>query len=150
MLTVNEIKAIVYKIKYRDWVFHVSYEAATYVSDLWLQVHFMAQDTESNSFSLQKCRKWRLSVHMTETEIVRTAWKALLAAVEHEAGEEFLYDGVAIYNPHIDVQHLRTAGGLTLDRRAPTELEAELAKKKSIEKFQIAYEKYLSVPTIRD
>ena len=51
-------------------------------------------------------RKWLLSEHMTETEIVWTAFKAILTALEHEAREKFLYRGVAIADSHTDVNAL--------------------------------------------
>jgi hypothetical protein len=43
--------------------------------------------------SQQKSRKWLLSAHMTKTEIVNTAWFAVKTAIEHEAREEFFYQG---------------------------------------------------------
>lgn len=55
-------------------------------------------------------RKWALSEHMTETEIVKTALVAVKAATEHETLEKFTYCGVAIFDPHIkvsDLLHLR-------------------------------------------
>ena len=48
-------------------------------------------------------RKWRISQHMTRSEIVQTALAATLAAVEHEAREKFLYKGHSIFDPHYDV-----------------------------------------------
>lgn len=51
-------------------------------------------------------RKWMLSPHMVDSEIVRTAWKAVQAAVEHEAAENFKFRGIAIYDPHVDVARL--------------------------------------------
>lgn len=51
-------------------------------------------------------RKWRLSPHMTDTEIVKTALKAVLSAVEHETLENFKYRGVSIFDPHIRVDDL--------------------------------------------
>jgi hypothetical protein len=48
-------------------------------------------------------RKWRLSLHMTDGEIVQTALAAVLAWHEHEARENFLYKGRAIFNPHLDL-----------------------------------------------
>ncbi len=51
-------------------------------------------------------RKWGLSYHMTETEVVKTALKAVLAAVEHEVLELFKYRGVTIFDPHIRVEDL--------------------------------------------
>lgn len=53
-----------------------------------------------------KGRKWLLSSHATKTEVVYTALKAVLAAVEHEAREQFRYRGVTICDPHIHVDDL--------------------------------------------
>lgn len=54
-------------------------------------------------------RKWDLSQHMTESEVVLTAWKAYLTFIEHEAREQFHYKGKKIFDPHIDVNALLEA-----------------------------------------
>jgi hypothetical protein len=54
-------------------------------------------------------RKWRLSPHMTNGEIVQTAFKALLTCLEHEARERFTYKGVPVLSPHWDIDVLVTA-----------------------------------------
>lgn len=51
-------------------------------------------------------RKWLLSEHMTDGEIIQTALKAVLAAHEHEAREQFLFKGQAIFDPHYDLVKL--------------------------------------------
>lgn len=51
-------------------------------------------------------RKWRLSPHMTDGEIAQTALKAILTALEHEARERFLVDGVPVFDPHYDLDKL--------------------------------------------
>jgi hypothetical protein len=51
-------------------------------------------------------RKWLLSYHMTDGEVVQTALMAALAAAEHEVRETFKYLGKAIYGPHLDVNKL--------------------------------------------
>jgi hypothetical protein len=53
-----------------------------------------------------KSRKWLLSPHMTDGEIVQTAFLAVLTALEHEARERFKYRGVSIFDPHYDVEEL--------------------------------------------
>lgn len=55
-------------------------------------------------------RKWLLSVHMTVSEVVRTAYKAIQAAEEHEMAENFRYKGVALFDPHRNVDLLVKAG----------------------------------------
>lgn len=65
-------------------------------------------------------RWWRLSLHMTPTEIVLTAFKAVLTALEHEAREQFTYKGVAVLDSHIDVEELvRIRSDEKLDARHP-------------------------------
>jgi hypothetical protein len=51
-------------------------------------------------------RKWFLSEHMTDGEVVQTALMACLAASEHEIREQFKYRGVSIFDPHYDIERL--------------------------------------------
>lgn len=51
-------------------------------------------------------RKWTISVHMTDGEIVQTIFKACLTAIEHEIREKFKYRGVSIFDPHYDIEKL--------------------------------------------
>jgi hypothetical protein len=95
-MTPPEIHSILSEITYKDWGFYVSMDPR----DCWLQVQFNADGEMWNG------RKWRLSPHMTKSEIVQTALKAVLTAEEHEAREKFLYKGKAIFGPHLDVEAL--------------------------------------------
>ncbi|WP_442108471.1 hypothetical protein [Pseudomonas sp. NUPR-001] len=53
-----------------------------------------------------KGRHWLLSPHMTEGEVVQTAWLALQTALEHERRENFRYKGAMIFGPHFDINAL--------------------------------------------
>ena len=53
-----------------------------------------------------KGRKWYMSKHMTDGEIVQTIFKAMMTAMEHELREGFLYRGRAIFDPHYDLDKL--------------------------------------------
>lgn len=53
-------------------------------------------------------RKWRLSRHMTNSEVVQTAFKAILTALEHEARELFRYRGVPVLHGHFDMEQIAT------------------------------------------
>lgn len=68
-----------------------------------------------------KSRKWFLSPHMTRGEIVQTAFKAVMTALEHEARELFKYKDVAIFDPHYDIDKLVELRSQTdaLKERAP-------------------------------
>jgi hypothetical protein len=55
---------------------------------------------------------------MTETEIVLTAFKAVLTAYEHEARENFKVDGFAVLDSHYSVDDMvNFAKVATLDGR---------------------------------
>ena len=45
-------------------------------------------------------RKWYISKHMTDDEILRTLFAAYKMFCEHEINENFLVDGVRFLNPH--------------------------------------------------
>lgn len=53
-----------------------------------------------------KGRKWPLSQHMTDGEIVQTAFLACMTAVEHEIRETFFYKGQPIFDPHYNIDKL--------------------------------------------
>jgi hypothetical protein len=114
-MTLNEIESILKDVSYRDWEFRVVEKGDGFL----LQVRFMAPDSDhpGSEPTLQSCRKWYVSSHAVKAEIVRTAWKAVEAAVLHEAQEGFRYKGQVIYNPHLDPDQL-AAGDQVLNVRS--------------------------------
>lgn len=54
-------------------------------------------------------RKWDVSAHATESEIVLTVFKACMTFVEHEYREQFKYKGYCILDPHTSVDALIVA-----------------------------------------
>jgi hypothetical protein len=96
---------IVEAIKYKPgWMLHLgddngratlrwSFESIDYI-------------TEDKTVKVWHSRKWFLSEHMVESEIVQTALMAALAAEEHECREAFMYKGVHVFNPHISIEEL--------------------------------------------
>lgn len=106
MQTFESIGDILHTCKFNDWQIVLALD--DHNDNPFLQVRFLARCNKSRHayHTLCKGRKWRLSYHMTKSEIVQTAFKAVLAAVEHETREQFLYRGAAIFGPHYDVDHL--------------------------------------------
>lgn len=104
MMSLHEIELIVKQVAYRDWKFVVR----TDDNRPYLQIEFMAADSHNpdGPVELQKSRKWWLSHHMCENEIVRTCYKALKTAVEHEVDENFTYMCEKIFNPHMNYRNL--------------------------------------------
>lgn len=101
MQTLESIKIIVSKIKYKDWIFHIDDKTG---ETPFLQIRFYDKDFYTGKLEIQHCRKWLLSYHMVDVEIVRTAHKAVRTAMEHEVDEQFTYDGAVLFHPHHDLE----------------------------------------------
>lgn len=101
-MKLEEIRSTVDEIEYRGWWINVVEDG-----DFgYLQVAFHAEDSDTGILEVQRGRKWKLSPHMTRSEVVQTAFKAILTAEEHEARERFTYRGTAVFGPHLDVERL--------------------------------------------
>lgn len=98
-----EFQKLVDSISYKDWRFHVK-QAARDI--MYLQVGFVDEGEYWTG------RKWLLSEHMTKSEVVQTAFKAVMTAEEHETREKFLYKDKAIFGPHYDVDFLSDVVGM--------------------------------------
>lgn len=94
-------------VSFRDWQQHIEV-----LSDRrgWLiQWRFRDPITGEPHHS----RKWYVSRWASRTEVVQTWLAAALAAVEHEAREDFRVHDVPAYGPHIHIdEHVRIAGVL--------------------------------------
>jgi len=73
---------------------------------VFLQVVYQAPCTKTGETKEWHGRKWYLSKHMTDDEIVKTCYAAFKATVEHEVMEGFKIGGVVLFNPHVDYQAL--------------------------------------------
>lgn len=89
------------QVAFADWKFHVG--GVDDRGELYLQIKFDAPCSKTGEGNSWSGRKWRLSRHMVKSEIVQTAFLAVLTAMEHETRENFLYRGRAIFAPHFDV-----------------------------------------------
>ncbi len=102
MLDTVTIYRVFRDIKFDDWVLAL---ADFPLRDGWLiSLHFNAVD--DGRMQLQSTRKWYVSPHSTESELVQTIFKAIITAFEHEVREKFLYRGKPIFGPHFDVNEL--------------------------------------------
>lgn len=101
-MTFEEVGVLLDNVHYKGWNFRLRLRRGV----PYLQVSFLAEDTVTRKVTAHTGRKWMLTEHMTKSEIVLTAFKAVLTAEEHEVRESFKYVGRAIFNPHIDVDKL--------------------------------------------
>lgn len=90
-------------ISYKGWSFRIEKDGI----GLWfLQVCVNGPDSLTQAPITWGGRKWRLSMHMTKSELAQTALRAVLDAEEHEAREHFLYNGRAVFGPHTNIEKL--------------------------------------------
>lgn len=108
---------IIKDIKYRDFFIDV-YTGVDPPTGHYLQVRAFLPDPVNPEKTWQGGRKWRLSEHMTKSEVVQTCFKAILAFEEHETREFFMYRGKPIFGPHIDVDALHAVCHVLDDRKA--------------------------------
>ena len=97
---IHALEAWAARVSYKDWTIEVGQST---VGCYYLRVRF------NDGGKIWTGRRWLLSPEMTESEVIQTALKAVLAAEEHEARERFLYLGRPVFGPHIAVGALYAA-----------------------------------------
>ena len=66
-----------------------------------------------------KGRKWPLSRHMTDSEVIQTCFLAAKVATEHELREHFKWNDQPIFRPHFDISDLHALSvANTIDARS--------------------------------
>jgi hypothetical protein len=118
VITLKQIEEIVAKVSYKNWIFTISSKGDGFL----LQASFTAPDSKTGQVCIQRCRKWYISSHACEGEIVRTVYKAVEAAELHELQENFKFCGQSIFGPHLapeDLALLIAGGWVGESIRAP-------------------------------
>ena len=87
------------------WV-HASRDVVHKDGRFFIQVYYQAPCTKTGTSQIWKGRKWYLSEFMTDDEVVKTAFAAFKAAIEHEIMEGFKVDGKVLFNPHVNFEAL--------------------------------------------
>jgi hypothetical protein len=90
----------------------------------YMQIECDRPDTYTGLMGVGRGGKSYLSPWMTDSEIVRRAFGLLLAYVEHEAREGFMWRGRRVFGPHIHVEALWSVAGV-LDVRLPIQQHEE-------------------------
>lgn len=73
---------------------------------VYIQLYYYALCTKSGKERAYKGRKWYLSEHMTDDEVIKTCYAAFETAVKHEIMEGFKVDGIVVFNPHVNYEEL--------------------------------------------
>jgi hypothetical protein len=79
----------------------------TYGDRLYIQGSYRARcNKDFTVVDNWKTRKYYLSEHMTDDEIVKTCYVCFEQAMKHEIMECFKVDGKSLFNPHINFEEL--------------------------------------------
>lgn len=73
---------------------------------IFLQVVYEAPCSKTGEMLPWKGRKFYLSDHMLEQEIIFTAFLAYELAIKHEIMESFKVDNITLVNPHVNYKRL--------------------------------------------
>lgn len=77
-----------------------------YKGRVYIQLEYNSKCNKDGDNDYWKGRKWYLSEHMTDDEIIKTCYAAFEACVKHEIMEGFKVDGKMLFNPHINFEAL--------------------------------------------
>jgi hypothetical protein len=119
----HRVSKIAESIRYKDWTLRVERDNADKGGRVFLQWIFNAPCVIGGRETAWHGRKWYLSPHMLESEVVKTAFAGALAAEEHEAREKFNYKGVAPFNPHISLDVMMENARRYTTRQEPVDEE---------------------------
>lgn len=102
-MTLHRFRSLLDRVEFRPFSFKVAREGTA----CFLRVEYHGGRCNVTGEALSwKGRKWRLSTHMTDGEVVQTAFLAVMTALEHETRECFKFDGVSVFDPHYDIHKL--------------------------------------------
>jgi hypothetical protein len=87
-----------------------------YPPRMFLQIQYTSPCTKTGKVEEWSGRKWYLSEHMTNDEVIKTAYAAFETAIRHEIMEGFKVDGKILFNPHVDFEELLKVSGKEVKR----------------------------------
>ena len=102
----NRFKTALHDVNYKDGYGLVLKKDLTVTGQQgrwYFQVECLRPDTRDGTMGVGKSGKMWLSPHMAMNEILQGVFRLFAGYEEHEAREFFTFQGVALYNPHIDV-----------------------------------------------
>lgn len=89
----EKIDGLLNRVNYKSWTFRSGFMG----NGCYIQCVLDAIDGKGDNWT---GRKWHVSNFATDSEIISTAFKAIMTAEERETREQFLFDSLAIYGPH--------------------------------------------------
>lgn len=120
MITFTDLKNIVSELSCEPYKLHVGVFSST---DRWyIQARLWRKSVDNGEYGWGSGGKYYVSPHSTPEEIRQKCLAACLAYAEHEVRENFLWNGRAIFGPHLDHDLLWEAANPNLKVRRPTKI----------------------------
>lgn len=82
----------------------------------FIQIIYYTSDINANKIKRWHGRKFYLSEHMTDDEIIKTIYLAYEQVIKHEAMEGFKVDDKILFNPHTNFEALLNVSDQTVGR----------------------------------
>jgi len=101
-LTLGSVRAVLADVAFK----HTQFLVESCDDGFFIQLQAEEPCAATGEPQLYRGRQWHISDRATPSDIVRTAFKAVVTWEEHEAREKFRYRGVPIFGPHCDVDDL--------------------------------------------
>ena len=99
-LDAARLRAILSAVRFKD----AEYLLEEIEAGFLLQIRCREPDARTGECREFHGRKWHIANTATESDVVRTAFKAAITWQEHEGREAFTYCGIPLFGPHQDVQ----------------------------------------------
>lgn len=106
--TLENILSIINNIEYKDWACRAeSLGDGFYIQLGWdgIELEKFSGHTEETLIELTG-RKWYISSHATNSEVIQTVFLAVKTAELHEIHENFKYKNKTVFNPHYNIEEL--------------------------------------------
>lgn len=129
--TIAGVLAVVNKVNLPGHTFrvgHLTDPQGKHVDVWFIQDTYVRPDALTQEEGTGFGRKWHVSPHATDSEIILTCLKAAITNAEHEVREAFEYEGRRIFQPHIDVDALWEACEQSDARTPPAQDDQTLAE----------------------
>jgi len=104
-MTLDMVNRVISNLEYENYSFTVDVIGENVIT---VKVVFDTICTISGEPLRAECRPWIVENESTESEVVRTIYKATEAAVVHELQEKFKYNGKVVYDPHTQLPNTKS------------------------------------------
>lgn len=99
----SRMTLVLLDISFMDYAFYVD---VTGGGEVVMWASYDEPDVYTKRMAKQFTRRWVLSPHMTDSELVSTVFKCCITSMEHRTREAFTYKKARIFGPHFHVEDL--------------------------------------------